>query len=376
MPLMESRRLRLQKVEQWKRLGRLDPDVRNFSCLRLSDEEERLLTWLHSPTPTEPVLVELGDRVLPAVKLSVDNGIFALYVMDCDDGPSLESSMVFAGLYDPKALTLYVDQASSVLADLPFASSENLQNAFMEAATFAFECVAEQMESAPDLLRGMSRDVWDVFRRAYPTVLHEAFVYGGTPQDVIHIYTDALVSELAPDWSRDLAAAYLADEQTLISKFLQESVPDEAYALGACACNSVYGYWNHLEEHEQHPAHRLRTIAAACKTAIGEFVHFDLINHKTNRVATIVMPKFYFADGAYGAFDTRRWPGAVRDCLKGLFPDSFGCFHVSDILRARDVSTGQLLYEAPDAGKHVCASAWDTLEDARSVHGDTLLPGF
>lgn len=347
----------------------------NFGCLRLTEEEERFLMWLHAPNPTEPVLVELDERVLPAVKFSVDDGIFALYVLDCADSPSLENDMVFAGLYDPKALTLYVDGASDILADLPFASPESLLDCFLDAAGCAFECVIEGMESAPELLRGMSKEIWDVFSRAYPTVLHEAFIYGGCAQDVVRIYTDTLMSELAPDWSKDMAAAFLGNGESLVTRFLQESVPDEAYALGACASTSVFSYWQHLEEHKRHPAHRLRAIAEACQVTRGEFVQFDLRSSDTGRTGSIIMPKFYFADGSYGAFDTRRWPAQVRQTLKELFPHSYGCFHVSDICAVREIFSGQLLYDCTSTDEQVCLNAWEALDDDWTVSGGMFRAG-
>lgn len=374
LPFTQSRQERLDQVEQWIKLGKIDPDAGNFDCLRLTDEEERFLIWLHSPNPTEPVLAELDGRVLPAVKFSVDDGIFALYVMDCMSSPSLESDMVFAGLYDPKALTLYVDGASSVLADLPFASAENLRDCFLESAEFALECVAAHMESAPELLRGMSKDIWDVFQRAYPSVLHEVFIYGGTPRDVLHIYADALVQDLAPDWNKDMAAAFLGDEHAFITRYLDESVPDEAYVLCACARTSICRYWQQLEDQPLHPAHQLRAIADACRDTKGEFVQFDLMNGTSGARGSIIMPKFYFADGSFGAFDTRRWPERVREALKDLFPDSFGCFHVSDVCAVREVFTGRLLYDCADPDGCVSSIGHDAPRENWTLREGPLLP--
>lgn len=375
MDTIESRAERLEQVAQWLRSGRIDPESGNFSCLRLTDDEERFLTWLHAPNPTEPVLVEFDDKTIPAVKFSVDNGIFALYVMDGLGSPSLENEMVFAGLYDPKALTLYVDGAAGTLANLPFASTESLEEAFLDAATEAFEDMVSEMDVAPDMLEGMACDVWDVFRRAYPSVVHEAYVFGGEPEDVLEVYTGSLIRELSPAWNKDLAAAFLGDEEAVIARFLQEDVPEEAFVLGACACSSLMSYWEHIEEHERHPANRLRVLASACEHCKSEFVQMDLWRRDTGHMTTIIFPKCYFADGAYGAFDTRRWPDSVREVLMIQYPETYGCFHVTDIWAVRELFTGKPLYQVPQESALVYENAWQTLEEEKSL-GGSVLPGF
>lgn len=333
--------------------------------MNLTDEQERLLSWLHTPMPTEPVLVELEDRTLPAVKFALEHGIFAVYVMECRQCPTLEDTMSFAGLYDPKAMLLYTNSASPVLAKLPFASGQSLLTTFLEAASETFEAALRHIETNPRELGSDSEEVWTQFLATYTSTVHEAYIEGRTVGDVLHIYMGTFIEEMAPAWSRDLAAAFLGSEKAVIGDFLA-SLPDPVYVLGACIWSMLQSYWDHISENSAHPAHRLREIAGACEATDYEFVQVDLVNAKDGVSNSIALPKQFLPDGAFGAFDTRAWPERVREQLKATFPDTFGCFHVSAIKRARELFTGKVLFEAQPF-----VTVWDNALDDSSRDSQT-----
>ena len=367
----ENRRARIAYIRALVRKHHTDAASALAAAMHFTDEQEQLLSWLSAPDPTEPVLVELGGRTLPAVKFALEHGIFALYVMECIEGLTLEDSMTFAGLYDPKAVLLYTDGASPILSDLPFASSEDLRDTFLDAAACAFEAVAEQTEADPARLGDETAEVWDVFLRTFPETLHATYVEGGSAQDVLRLYTKTLVEDLLPPWTRDLAASFLGDEDSMTAEFLK-TVPQGTFALGACVCRSLRAYWRHIAEHRRHPAHRLREIAGACEASRYEFVQIDLVNERDGCSNSIAFPKRFLPNGSFGAFDTRSWPETVREQLKATFPESYGCFHVSDIRRARELFTGRVLFEAPPL-HDVCRSAWDTADESEEP-GASAMP--
>lgn len=363
----ETRKDRLRKVRLWIEKGLIHPESGDFRYLRYSKEEERVLAWLHSPQPTEPVLIELKGKTLPAVKFALDDGIFALYVMECGGSSTqLEDTMSFAGLYDPKTLRLYTSGAQTVLSDaLPFAVPESQKNAFLESAVEAFLTAVREMEGSPDVLDGACREMWDLFKRTYAAVVHEAYVSGGSVRDIFSMYTMPFLEELAPEWTREFAAAYLGNENRVACEFL-DSLEDKVFQLGACMWNWLEGYWKHVMRHKQHPAHRLHEIALACDATNEEFVQLDLANPKDQTTGSVAVPKCCLPDGGFGAFDTRTWPDAVRSELKAIYPESFGCFHVSDIMSVRELFSGRLLYKASPSTQ-VCENAWDTMEAERRL---------